>query len=297
MTATAIQLYTLRDIDAPLPDVIDRVAAAGYDGVEFAHRVREADQQAVRNALERENIEAVGAHVELPPLESEFDSLLERYEAIGCTRIVLGHVSSERFRTVDRVRGLAADLCDLADRLDDRGFDLAYHTTRHDFVPTVDRFGLEPLLAVGAIPNSGWNHIADTLGRAFRFDESDLDATGFGHLLAETDAEVLSFEVDVKSIAPLGLDPTAVFDYAGDRLSLVHISDIRRSRRFPPKYESVEPGTGLVDIDAALGGSIQSDAEWMVYENDRSSDPERSLQHGATTLSAGTKTPRSLRQS
>lgn len=288
MTRTAIQLYTLRDFDTQLSDVIHRVADAGFDGVEFAHRIREADPLAVREALDTRDVDPVGAHVELPLLTSEFDELLDRYDTVGCSRIILPHVSSYHFRTSDRVQQLAARLHDLAAQLDDRGFELVYHNTRQNFFPTLDRFGLHPLLGIDAIPAGGWNHISAGLGRMFRFDETDLGHTGFGRLLAATDEEKVSFEVDVKSVVSAGYDLVDVFEFVGDRLSLVHVADIARSRRFPPQYESVDPGTGLVDIDEAVEASIESDAEWVVFEHDRPSDPERALEQGVETLSIRT---------
>ncbi|PSP71903.1 sugar phosphate isomerase/epimerase, partial [Halobacteriales archaeon QH_6_68_27] len=36
MVRTAINLYSVRELDLPMPEILDRVAAAGYDGVQFS---------------------------------------------------------------------------------------------------------------------------------------------------------------------------------------------------------------------------------------------------------------------
>jgi sugar phosphate isomerase/epimerase len=285
MTQAAIQLYTLRDFDTELSDVIHRVADAGFEGVEFAHRIRESSPVSVKEALRTRGVEPVGAHVELPLLRSEFDELLGRYEILGCSRIVLPHVSNDYFRTTEGVESLAEELDTLGSRLDDRGFELVYHNTHQNLFPTLDQFGLDSLLDVGSIPDGGWNHIADALGRVFRFDGADLGRTGYGRLVAETDDENVTFEVDIKNVVAAGFDPAAVLDFVGDRLSMVHVADIDRSRLFPPQYDSVDPGTGMVDIQRAVDLSLESPADWVVFEHDSPSDPEKALEQGVATLS------------
>lgn len=60
---TGINLFTLRDVDEPLPQVLERVAQAGYDGVEFLHRLPEADIDAVVETLEQTGLTVPGAHL------------------------------------------------------------------------------------------------------------------------------------------------------------------------------------------------------------------------------------------
>jgi len=63
MVDIAVQLYTLRSLDASLPELLDRVGAVGYDGVEFAYRVRESPVEDVLAALDRNGLDAASAHV------------------------------------------------------------------------------------------------------------------------------------------------------------------------------------------------------------------------------------------
>lgn len=46
MARTAVQLYTLRDLDESLPAILDRIGETSLDGVEFAHRFSDSDTEA-----------------------------------------------------------------------------------------------------------------------------------------------------------------------------------------------------------------------------------------------------------
>jgi len=65
---TAIQLWTLRELREPLSDVLDRISAAGYDGVEFAGI---GDPGASRHALDEAGLGVAGVHVQLEDLQSD----------------------------------------------------------------------------------------------------------------------------------------------------------------------------------------------------------------------------------
>ena len=68
MPQSAVQLFVLRDADKPLSAVLEDVASAGFDGVEFAYRLPEADVDAVVETLEQTGLEVAGAHVAIEEL-------------------------------------------------------------------------------------------------------------------------------------------------------------------------------------------------------------------------------------
>ncbi len=276
----AMQLHTLRDIEEPLPEIIRRVARAGYEGVEFAGRFLEADPHAVREALTETATTPVAAHVELPTLERNPEAIVDRCRVAGCTRAVIPHIGENHFRTEGRVEALAWRLDALADRLADDGMELSYHNTREPFLPTFDQFGLGTLATV-PVPGV-WGWIADAVGRTF--DETDIaERTGFGALLERTTDRV-TFEVDVGWVAAGGYDPVAVFDLLGDRLALVHIADVAVTRRFPPRFRSVPPGEGIIDLDRVVAAARETDVEWLVFEDDHPADPLGAIDTGIDAL-------------
>lgn len=277
------QLHTLRDSPDPLSETIRTVADAGYEGVEFAGRFLQADPYAVRTALRETNTEPIAAHVDLDRLESNAEAIVDRCLAAGCPRVIVPHVGNAQFRTTDRAASTAKRLNAVADRLAVDGIEFGIHTTRGMFLPVLDRYGLGAPARI-PLPMNGWSFIADAIGTATGIDESAIEThTGFGTLLAET-TDQISFEVDIGWVAAAGFDPAFVFSLLGDRLFAIHIADVALTRRIPPVFESAAPGEGIVDLPTVLRAARQSDASWLVFEDDDSIDPQSSLIRGIEIL-------------
>lgn len=133
----------------------------------------------------------------------------------------------------------------------------------------------------------GWHRAATTLGRLLGFDGDDIaDRTGFGRLLERTPAE-LTFEIDVGWVVAAGYDPASVFELLGERLVLVHISDVAVARRFPKTYRSTSPGEGIVDLAGAVAAARGTDAEWLIFEDDTAADPVDTIQRGIDLVGRG----------
>ncbi|EMA59347.1 sugar phosphate isomerase/epimerase family protein [Halorubrum lipolyticum] len=278
---SAIQLHTLRNIDEPLPETIRRVADAGYEGVEFAGRFLEADSRAVRDALDETGVEPVAAHADLSALEGDLESVADRCRRVGCDHVVIPHLGAGYFRTTTHVDRLARRLDGLAGRADSRGLRLSYHTSKDPFLPLLDRFGLG---VPANLPSPGlvWELVAEAADLTVRGADRTAETTGLGRLASRTDD--LGFEVDVGWVTAGGYDPVDVFELLGDRLSLIHIADVERRRRFPPAFRSVPPGEGMLDLDRVLRASRETGVDWLVFEDDHPSDPEAAVYRGRATL-------------
>lgn len=181
-----IQLYSLRTVDEPLPELIAHVGAMGYQGVEFAYRVSDADPSAVREATDHADLAVAGAHV---PAD-RFDDLSETltlYRPLECDRFIVPYLDGTRFESEMAVEGTAAWLGELADSLADRDVALGYHNHDHEFA---------------------------TLDEGMAFD----------HLVRST-PETVGFQIDVGLAALAGMDPVLLLERHGDRLLSVHLKD------------------------------------------------------------------------
>jgi len=187
MPQSAVQLFVLRDADKPLSAVLEDVASAGFDGVEFAYRLPEADVDAVVETLEQTGLEVAGAHVAIEELTETLDETLDLYRAIGCDRIIVPVIDESYFKTADRITAAGHRLSEIADQLDD-GMTLHYH-----------------------------NH-----GQEFSTIEGE---TGWDHLLEATDPEV-HFQLDIGLARAAGQDPVALFDDLAGRVTSSHFKDI-----------------------------------------------------------------------
>ena len=186
MVRTAIQLYSLRSIDEPLPAVLDLIGETSLDGVEFAHRVRNADTDAVLDALDRNDLAPAAAHVGLDALEDDYEGATALYDRLGCDTLVVPWLDPEHFESAETVADAASRLGAVANDLADDGFDLQYHNHDQEFVP---------------------------LG----------DGTAMDELLASVDD--LGFEIDLGWARAAGADPTALVERYADRVSHAHFAD------------------------------------------------------------------------
>lgn len=279
---SAIQLHSLRTATEPLPETIRRVAAAGYEGVEFAGRFLETDPHTVRSALDETGIAPVAAHVGLGRIEENPEAIVDRCRTAGCRRVVVPHAGSGHFRTTGRTDALADRLTTLVERFEVDNIEFTYHNARHSFSPPLDRFVPSAVTAV-PLPMDGWHRTATALGRLLVSGDDISDRTGFGRLLERT-SPGLTFEIDVGWVVAAGYDPTSVFELLGDRLVSVHVSDVAIARRFPRTYRSTSPGEGIVDLSGAVAAARETDAEWLVFEDDTAADPAGTIQRGIDLL-------------
>jgi len=301
MTSPAIQLYSLRHLDEPLPSVIRRVADVGFEGIEFATRFADdnVDVEACAHAIDETGVEPIAAHVGLGELEADPEAVARRYSLVGCDRLVIPHLPLAHYRTPERVQRLARRLDALGARLADYDVQLVYHNQVHDFLP-VTRPGVLGQLLTAVNPRTpGLSTVQTGIGLVGDrlYDELtsyprnvDVERTALGHLVATTDPETLAFEIDVGSVVGAGYDPREVLSYVGDRAPLVHVKDVAVDGRPGPlaDVESVEPGEGLLDVPGAVAAAEDAGAEWVVYEHDSPADPITTLRNGADAFARAT---------
>jgi len=246
---TAIQLYSIREIETPLPDVLARVGATAFDGVEFAHRFPDADVDRTAAALDDAGLDVAGAHVGFERAETNADTLSKRYRSVGTDRAVLPHVEPSHFGDEESVRSLADRLNAVGRHLADRALEFHYHNQDHEFVRVGDR-------------------------------------TGFDLLAAATDPEVVGFELDIGGAVAAGTDPVALLERYGDRISLVHVKDVSAPAPAPGTGQDCVPiGTGDIDVPAVVSAARSADVEWLIFENDAPENATQALKRGARVLS------------
>ncbi|RYJ19526.1 sugar phosphate isomerase/epimerase [Halogeometricum borinquense] len=286
----AIQLYSVRELPEPLPDVIRRVSNAGFEGVEFANRFFEEDPEAVADALAETGVVPVAAHADLSAVEEAVEGandLLECLETVGCDRVIVPHISPRHFQTRWAVRSLSYRLTDVAHELDAHGVRLGYHTMRHDLYPMFPE-AVGTVFDQTPVPQGVANIGAQALARLRRADpRADLaeipSESGFWNLLARTTPEDVCFEVDVGEVTAAGFGPAAAVELAAGRIPCIHVRDVAATGRFGT-YANADPGEGDVDFDAVAHAARKSGTEWLVYEHDDPDDPHRTIDDGAALL-------------
>jgi sugar phosphate isomerase/epimerase len=213
---TAINLYSVRDIDESLPATMRRVAEAGYDGVQF-DGLEETAESEVRETLAETGLDTTAAHVHLESLRANPVEVATTYGSLGCDGVVVFSMDVSRFETADDVAGLASELAELAATLDDHGLMLHYHNHSHEFAdidgdPAMAHL-LEAAPNVGFELDVGWAAVggADPVEAVRRFDDRisvlhaksvELDPWGFSEIgegdIAMADCLDAAIEGDIK---------------------------------------------------------------------------------------------------
>ena len=234
---TAVQLYTLRRLEEPLTDKLDRVADAGFDGVEFAGLDGAATDD-VSDALDRTGLGVAGAHVPVEELADGPDGAPSVYRSLGADTVTVPYLDPEVFADAESVAETAERLDGLAARLGDADLRLCYHNHEFEFGDVEGRPALERLI------------------------ESTSD---------------VEFELDVGWALAGGVDPVDFLDAHADRVPLVHLKDVALDPDAGRGGRSVDLGDGDVDLDACVEAARRADAEWAVFEHDDPDDAAASL--------------------
>jgi sugar phosphate isomerase/epimerase len=213
----ALQLYTVRGLAADdLPGTLRGVAAAGYRAVELAGLPETAPGE-LRRLLDQNGLRPVASHEGIERLRDDASKVAARLLDLGCPRAVVPWLPEEERRSVDGVRGFAAELGRYARRLAEDGIGLGYHNHAFEFAP------LEGTTV--------WDVLLDELPRE------------------------VEIELDVYWAAVGGRDPAAEIRSTADRVRLLHMKD-RAAGSEPhdaPAGEGTLPFPDIVEAARAAG--------------------------------------------
>ena len=164
-----LQLYTVRDETAKdFKATIRRVAEIGYAGVEFAG-YGELSSKEMHTLLSENGLQALGSHVGLPVLTTNFNQAADYCLEIECPFLVVPWLEPG-LRNGAGFSKLAETLNELGQKSKERGLTLVYHN--HDF----------------EFQKEGRSTLLDTL-------------------LQSTNAELVKLEMDTYWAAYAGIDP------------------------------------------------------------------------------------------
>jgi sugar phosphate isomerase/epimerase len=242
---TAMQLYTLRDVEGSLESLLEWVAEAGFDGVEFAYRLPESEPGLIAETLDRLNLSVAGVHANFGSLPGEQPSTVSRERlrelcrTVATTNVVVPYLEPSCFDDAESVMETAAALSTLAESLADEGLRLHYHNHDQEFQRVDGDYAIETLLA-------------------------------------RTDIEL---ELDTGWAAYAGADPAALLERYDDRISLVHVKDVDAETG-----TATQLGSGCLDL-TRLGEQLRaSSVEWAIYEHDAPETPLDAMAEGKRRL-------------
>lgn len=258
MVRVAIQLFTVRGLDEPLPETAARVGETEFDGVELygAQLDALADEETLRrstDALATADLDVAATHARAERIEEEFDELLGVCEEIDCSTVVIPTYDEAAFESSEGIEAAADRIGDLAAELDGHDIDLLYH-----------------------------NHT---------FEFGDVDGEVAFEAFVDRAGDRFGFQPDVGLATHAGYDALDLLELVGDRAPVVHLTD---SRPDDPDALHADVGSGVVDVGTCARTAAANGAEWLVCENGRTDDARASLEYGSeafadlrTDLAAG----------
>jgi len=214
----ALQLYTVRTETArDMLGTLRRLAGFGYRAVELAG-YGNANPATIRAGLDELGMGALGAHVQLPALQTRPAEVFAEMRALGCEYVVVPSSPEEYRGSVAGAERLAGVLDDLGAQCRTAGFHFGYHNHAHEF--------------------------ADVAGQSM-----------WERLVAATDPTLVGFELDVFWAAAAGADPVALIGQHGARLPLLHLKDkpVGSDRPDAPIGAGTLPWPAILAAGAAAG--------------------------------------------
>lgn len=230
--------------------VMEQVAEIGYDGVEFYQFYNKSASE-VEAVLRSCELEPTSSHVGIDKLRENLDDTLDFHEEIGCDTIIVPYLPAENFESERAIRKTSSELSEIAEQLDDRGFDFGYHNHYHEF------FSLDGVTALEAFVE---------------------EVSGF-----------VGLQPDIGHIRRAGFVPVSILKKLDSRFASFHIKDVvaregadiplkkeltlEEAEKLGEKIKDVRLGDGIVDISDVVKLGEELNVSWFIVEDESSEAP------------------------
>jgi sugar phosphate isomerase/epimerase len=229
-----VQLYTLRDdMQKDMEGTLRKVAALGYEGVEFAGYFG-MEAAALRKLLDEIGLKAIGSHVSLQNLRTNLQAEIDYLKTLGAKYIICPFVAEDE-RNVEGWKRIIADMEKIGEEAGRQGLQCLYHNHAFEFELEVDG--------------------------SFVFDS----------MYASTSPEFVQVEMDVCWVQFAGQDPLAYINKYAGRLPLLHFKDFTKDAN--QKIVTLELGLGDVDLKKVIQAAAGAGVEWLIVEQDQCQKP------------------------
>lgn len=222
-----IQLYTVRDLSGKdFKGTLRKVAEIGYKNFEFAG-YGDMDAGALNAFMQKIGASTCGSHEAYEKFLNNVDAVIDFNQAIGNPYITVPFMSAQHRNSVEEVKRFADNLNLFGYKVKQAGMQLCYH-----------------------------NH-------SFEFEKIDGDKTVWDVLYSTADADMVKAEVDVAWVYNAGVDPIELLDTMGDRIKLLHMKDLDKSRKLAPV------GEGEINMKAVIKKAKEIGVDWYIVEQDQ----------------------------
>lgn len=222
-----VQLYTVRgEMAKDFEGSLQKVAGIGYKEVEFAGYYNKTPNE-VKAILDRHGLTAPAAHAPLAAIQTRLDETIESAKAIGHQFLICPYLDAKDRGTLDDYKRHAATFNRAGEACRKAGIQFGYHN--HDF----------------------------------EFEAKD-GKLPFDVLLAETDKNLVTMELDLYWISKAGQNPLAYLEKYPDRFALFHVKEMDNT----PKRGITEVGRGVIDFKTIFAKAPKGAIKHYFVEQD-----------------------------
>ena len=257
-----------------------KIKEAGYDGIELNRFMIQPTSWLVRMMtkaagmpvgkggkfdwqalVKKSGLIILSLHTDLGSLERETEKVIQEAKAFGTSFIVITGMYRFNYSDADSVRSLGRRLNDAGKVIKEKGLQLLYHNHNVELLKVCEKDG-SPVL-----------------------DEQGNALCAYDLLIRETDPAFVNFELDTFWFAEGGADVLGIMKKLGGRMKLWHVTDrgnrLKAAAMTPIlKSDSVELGTGNMDLDGLWDMAEQNAVQGIILESHRNwidKDPIKSL--------------------
>jgi sugar phosphate isomerase/epimerase len=232
----AVQLYSLRNLTLSFPELLAQVAAIGYKGVETTSN-HGCTIDEMRALLDKHQLQVASAHVGLPLLEADLDSVIAFNKGVGNHTLVVPWIpEAARSTGAAGWQALGHKLEGFGQRCADAGMRLLYHNHAFEMVEIDGKVAIE------------W-------------------------LLGAAKPENLGFEIDLAWVERGGQSGVKLLQEFAGRCPRIHCKDLAPEGENQDQMGFADVGYGTLDWSALLPAAKAAGAEWYIVEHDLPKEP------------------------
>lgn len=231
--------YTYRNsFQKDIAATLDTIKAMGITNIEFSNLFGRTAQE-IRALLDQRGMRCTSFGTSYPELTTKTIEVAQNAKALGATFVRVAWIPHEGDFTVEHAKKAVSDFNLAGKVLKESGLTFCYHNHGYEFVPQ----------AKGNL---------------------------FDYIVANTDPDLVSFEMDVLWTFHPGADPVALLKKYGPRFKLMHVKDLKKGVKgdFTGRTDvnnDVALGTGQIDIAAVVKAGVKAGVKNFYIEDESSS--------------------------
>ena len=228
--------YTFREeFKRDVPGTLDKIKALGITDMEFSNLFGQTAAE-LRQLLDERGMVCSSFGVSYDDLLNKTDEVAKNAAVLGAKFVRVAWLPDRQPFTLELAEKTAAEFNRIGRQLHEQGLTFCYHNHGYEFVPHGD-------------------------------------GTLFDVLMAETNPQDVSFELDILWAHLPGANPAQLLEKYGSRFKLMHLKDLRRGVKgdFSGKTaveNDVALGTGQLDLPAILKAAKRAGVQHYYIEDE-----------------------------